>query len=108
MKTRLNVMQAVKEFDKVAGAPDAIICDAAREQESENLKKFLGELGTTLHVLEEGTLWANRAKLYIGLMKEAVPKDMKSSICPLAVWDYCIEQRARINNMTAKGDFQLH
>eukprot|EP00957_Ditylum_brightwellii_P098824 7528519-Ditylum_brightwellii.AAC.1 len=64
-------MQAVKEFAKVVGAPDAIICDIAKEQKSENLKKFLGELGTTPRVLEEGTLWANKAELYIGLMKEA-------------------------------------
>eukprot|EP00957_Ditylum_brightwellii_P178033 13560810-Ditylum_brightwellii.AAC.1 len=108
MKTRLDVMQAVKEFAKVVGAPDAIICNAAREQKSENFKKFLGELGTTLCVLEEGTPGANKAKLYIGLMKEAVQKDTKSSRCPLAFGDYCVEQRARINNMTAKGTFQLH
>eukprot|EP00957_Ditylum_brightwellii_P018400 1384609-Ditylum_brightwellii.AAC.1 len=85
-------MQAVKEFAKVVGAPDAIVCDAAREQKSENLKKLFGELGTTLRVLEEGTLWANKAKLYIGLMKEAVRKDMKSPNCPLAFWDYCVER----------------
>eukprot|EP00957_Ditylum_brightwellii_P051537 3907492-Ditylum_brightwellii.AAC.1 len=41
-------------------------------------------------------------------MKEAVQKDMKSASCPLAFWDYCIEQRAQIKNMTAKGTFQLH
>eukprot|EP00957_Ditylum_brightwellii_P162463 12371182-Ditylum_brightwellii.AAC.1 len=71
MNTRLDVMQGVKEFAKVVGALDAIICDIAREQKSENLKKFLGELSTTLRVLEERTPWANTAKLYIGLMKEA-------------------------------------
>eukprot|EP00957_Ditylum_brightwellii_P186841 14227451-Ditylum_brightwellii.AAC.1 len=32
MKTRLDVMQAVKEFAKVVGDPNAIICDATREQ----------------------------------------------------------------------------
>eukprot|EP00957_Ditylum_brightwellii_P007046 533385-Ditylum_brightwellii.AAC.1 len=62
MKTRSNVMQSVKEFAKVVGAPDLIICDAAREQKSENLKNFLGELGTMLRVLEEGTPWANKAE----------------------------------------------
>jgi hypothetical protein len=45
---------------------------------------FLGEIGTTLRVLEEGTPWANKAELYIGLIKEAVRKDMKDSNCPLA------------------------
>eukprot|EP00957_Ditylum_brightwellii_P067425 5118093-Ditylum_brightwellii.AAC.1 len=87
MKIKLDAMQAVREFAKVVGAPDAIICNAAREQKSESLKKFLGELGTMLCVLQEGTPWANKAKLYIGLMKEAMQKDMKSSSCPLAFWD---------------------
>ena len=33
---------------------------------------------------------------------------MKSSNCPLAFWDYCVERQARINNLTAKDLFQLH
>ena len=72
------------------------------------LQRFCQEIGTTLHVLEEGTLWANKAKLHIGLIKEAVRKDMKDSDCPLAFWDYCVERRARINNLTAKDLFTLH
>ena len=62
----------------------------------------------TLHVLEEGTPWANKTKLYIGLIKEAVRKDIKDSDCPLAFWGYCVERRARINNLTAKDLFTLH
>jgi hypothetical protein len=108
MTSKMEVPQAVKEFAKEIGAPDAIICDAAREQKSKPLRKFLGEIGTTLRVLEEGTPWANKAELYIGLIKEAVRKDMKDSNCPLAFWDYCVERRARINNMTAKDMFKLH
>ena len=61
-----------------------------------------------MRVLEEGTPWANKAELYIGLIKEAVRKDMKDSNCPLAFWDYCAERHARINNMTAKDTFNLH
>ena len=108
MKAKSDVLQAVKEFAKEIGAPEAIICDAASEQKSEPLRKFLGELGTTLRVLEEGTPWSNKAELYIGLIKEAVRKDMKSSGCPLAFWDYCVERRTRINNLTAKSTFTLH
>jgi hypothetical protein len=108
MKARSVILQAVKEFAKEIGAPDAIISDAARERKSENLRKCLGEIGTTLRVLEEGTPWANKAELYIGSIKEAVRKDMKRSNCPLAFWDYCVERRARINNMTAKDNFKLH
>ena len=33
---------------------------------------------------------------------------MKESDCPLAFWDYCVERRARINNLTAKDLFKLH
>ena len=59
-------------------------------------------------MLEEGTPWANKAELYIGIIKEAVRKDMKESNCPLPLWDYCVERRVRINNMTAKDRFNLH
>ena len=57
----------------------------------QSLRKFCGEIGTMLRVLEEGTPWANKAELYIGLIKEAVRKDMKDSNCPPAFWDYCAE-----------------
>ena len=101
MRSKADVLQAVKQFAKELGAPDAIVCDAAREQMSSDLKKFLTSIGTMLRVLEYGMPWANKAELYIGLIKEAVRKDMKSSNCPLAFWDYCVEQRARINNLIA-------
>ena len=69
---------------------------------------FCNQVGTILRKLEVGTPWANRAELYIGLIKEAVRKDLKSSNCPIAFWDYCMERRARINNLTARNLFQLH
>ena len=108
MKSKSDVLQAVKQFAKDVGAPEALICDAAREQKSAEVRKFCHEIGTTLRVLEEGTPWANKAELYIGLVKSAVGKDMKESDCPLVFWDYCVERRARINNLTARNLFQLH
>jgi hypothetical protein len=33
---------------------------------------------------------------------------MKESDCPLAFWDYCVERRARVNNLTAKDLFTPH
>jgi hypothetical protein len=108
MGSKSEVLNAVKQFAKEIGAPDAIICNMAGEQTSLPLKKFCNEIGTTLRVLEEGTLWANKAELYIGLIKEAFRKDMKSSNCPLVFWDYCVERCARINNLTAKDTFNLH
>jgi hypothetical protein len=108
LKSKANVLDAVKQFAKEVGAPDALIFDMSGEQTSINLKKFCLEIGTSLKVLEEGTPWANKAELYIGLIKEAVRKDMKESDCPLVLWDYCVERRARINNLTAKDIFKLH
>ena len=49
-------------------------------------------MGTTLRILKKDTPWANCAKLYIGLLKESVRKDLKISNSPLAFWDYCAEQ----------------
>ena len=72
MKKRSEVLLVLKMFAKEVGTPDAIICDAAREQISQSVRDFCYKIGTSLRVLEEGTPWANRAKLYIGLLKEAV------------------------------------
>jgi hypothetical protein len=41
MQTKAEVMQAVKQFANEVGAPDAIISDAAPEQISQKMKKFL-------------------------------------------------------------------
>jgi hypothetical protein len=92
MKSKAEVLQAVKQFAKEIGALDAIICDMAGEQTSQALKRFCQEIGTTLRILEERTPWANKAELYIGLIKEAVRKDVKDSSCPLAFWNYCVER----------------
>ena len=103
-----NVLQAIKQFAKAIGAPDALIHDASKAQKSQDVRRYCNDIGTTLRVLEENTPWANKAELYIGIIKEAVRKDMKESNCPLAFWDYCMERRARINNLTAKDLFSLH
>ena len=107
MPSKSDVPKALKLFAKEIGAPSAIICDAAREQISKDVKSICRKMGTALRVLEENTPWANRAELYIGLVKEAVRKDMKESDCPIALWDYCAERRVRIHNLTAKNLLQL-
>ena len=108
MKKESEVLQAIKQFAKAIGAPDAIICDASKAQTSQKVRQFCNDIGTTLRILEENTQWANKAELYIGIIKEAVRKDMRASHCPLVFWDYCMERRARINNLTAKDLFSLH
>ena len=79
MKREVEVLKAVKQFAKEIGVPDAIISDASKAQTSADLRKFCNEIGSTFRALEEGTPWANRAELYIGLIKEAVRKDMKDT-----------------------------
>ena len=75
---------------------------------SQEVQKFCNGIGTTLWALEEGTPWSNKAKLYIGLLKEAVRKDMRESDLPMCLWDCCVERQARINNLMAKNNFKLH
>ena len=108
MRRKSDVLAAVKQFAKEIGAPDAFVADMSGEQQSFDLKKFCNDIGTSLRALEEGTPWSNKAELYIGLLKEAVRKDMREADSPLVFWDYCIERRARINNLTAKDRFNLH
>ena len=108
MKKKSEVLLAIKQFAKVIGAPDSFVADMSGEQMSSEVKKFCNDIGTTLRSLEEGTPWSNKTELYIGLIKEAVRKDMRKSDSPLWFWDYCVERRARINNLTAKNTFRIH
>ena len=107
MKSRTEVLQAVKQFTKKIGSPGEIVCDGASEQKSHNLNKFLGGVGTTLQLIEEGTPWSNNAELYIALIKEEVRKNMKRSNCPLDFGDYCVQRWARVHNMTSKDTFKF-
>ena len=43
-------------FAKDIGAPDAIICDAAREHISKEVRDFYHKIGIFIRVLEEKTL----------------------------------------------------
>ena len=108
MRRKSKVLQVIKQFAKEIGAPTSIIADMASEQMSQEVRKFCNNIGTTLRALEEGTPWSNKAELYIGLLKEAVWKDKCESDSPMCLWDYCVERRARINNLTAKDNFKLH
>jgi hypothetical protein len=108
MKRKGKVLLAMKQFANEIGAPDAFVADISGEHMSKEVKAFCNEIGSTLRALEEGTPWANKAELYIGLLKEAVRKDMKDQNSPMVFWHYCIERRARIHNMTAKSNFKLH
>ena len=55
MKSKSEVLQALKQFSKEIRAPDAIVSDAEGEQTSKALRKYCSDICTTLQYLEEGT-----------------------------------------------------
>ena len=107
MKSQTEFVNALKMFCKEVGAPKAVIVDPHRSQKSNEVKQFLASVGTSLRVLEESTQHADRAELYIGLLKNGVGKDMRESNSPMRLWCYCCERRAAIMTMTANNLFQL-
>ena len=90
MKSENQVLHAIKQFSKVIGAPDFLINNASIAQKYGEVRKYCNDIVTTLRVLEDTTPWANKAELYIGIIKEAVQKDMRKSNCPLEFWNYCM------------------
>ena len=108
MEHKSEVLSAIKQFAKEVGTPDAIMSDMAKEQISQDECNICNTIGTTLRALEEGANWSNKVELYIKLMKEAVRKDMKESNCPLRFWDYCLERRVWIYNLTSRDHIKVH
>jgi hypothetical protein len=108
MKKEAEYPLALKLFAKEVGAPDTLVCDGSKTQNQRDVKTFLRQIGTTLKTLEAETQWANRAELGVGLIKESTRKDLRDSGSPIVLWDYCMERRALIYNVTSKKLFQLH
>ena len=102
MKSKTEIINAVKAFAKAIGVPTALILDPEGTQRSEALQKVANDMNLTLKFFERRTQWANLTELYIGLLKEVVRKDMKDSDSPLRFWDYCAKRRVLINNLTSK------
>ena len=107
MKSESQFPDALKLFCKEVGAPNAIIVDPYSAQKSEKVKQFLNKVGTTLRVLEESTQHADRAELYIGLLKRAIGNDLRISNAPMCLWCYCAERRSTIMTLTANNLYQL-
>ena len=108
MRDTKSYLNSLKQFAKDIGAPDALVCDSHPTQKKREVRDFCAQIGTTLRVLEANTQWANRAELYVGLIKEATRKDMRETDSPIVLWDYCMERRASIFQVTAKKLFQLN
>ena len=107
MKKESEYPLALKQFAKEVGAPNVLVCDGSKTQNQRDVKTFLTQIGTTLKTLEAETQWANRSELGIGLIKESTRKDLRDSGCPIVLWDYCMQRRALIYNVTSKKLFQL-
>ena len=75
MKSEKEFINALKLFCKEVGAPKAFIVHYSRTEKSNNVRQFLNKNGNTLCVLEGHTQHADRAELYIRLMKSGVGKD---------------------------------
>ena len=101
MKTQRDYPQALRIFAKDVGAPEILVCDPHPSQKSPEVKDFLNKIGTTIRLLELNTQWANHAEIYVGLVKESVMTDMRSSGSPLVLWEYAAERRAAIMCLTA-------
>ena len=106
MKTKSEFKDCLHMFCKEIGVPETLVLDKSGEQTSNAVKQFSNHVGLKLRILEESTQWANRAELYIGLLKEAIRKDLRSSNCPLILWDYCAQRRALIHNLIPRDLFQ--
>ena len=107
MKLERDVHLSVRKIFKIIGIPNAIVCDGAKAQVQGKTADLCRLAGTVLCQIEPYTQWINRAKRYIGLFKDGIQKTMKETNCPLVLWDYCMEHKAKVNNVTAKDLFQL-
>ena len=107
MKTTKDIPNAVHLFAKEVGAPNCFICDPNSNQKSKEVRGFCHKMGSILRLLEERTQHANRAELYIGLLKESIRKDMRETNSPMRLWCYCAERRSSIFTLSAKNLYQL-
>ena len=55
MSKESDMLHAVKQFVKIIGVPDVIICDAAKAQKLKAVRQYCNGIGTTLKVLERNT-----------------------------------------------------
>ena len=107
LRRKGDVPQAMKLFFRKVGVPEAIICDQGREQVQGESLKLMRESGTMVRQIEPNTPWSNRAERYIGMFKQAVKDLLHETNCPMRLWDYCVEYKARVNNSTARNLYQL-
>ena len=91
---------------KEIGVPVNLIVDANWDTKYIKVKRLCDQVGTIIKILEKVTPWENIVELYIGLLKEAVRKDMHALHSPMALWDYEIERHPLIHNTIPRPLFQ--
>ena len=91
MKVKTEIVNEVKAFAEEISVSTSLILDPERTQTLKGLDKVTKDMCCPLKFLERRTQWANLVELYIGLLKEAIRKDMKDFDSPLKFWDYCAE-----------------
>ena len=106
-KSGENIAKAMKMYFKEVGVPPDLIADGAREQVRGEALRLAQQCGCQIRELEKDTPDANRAERYIQMLKNDTKKDLVQSNCPMVLWCYCVERRARIINATAKDNFLL-
>ena len=94
MQSQEQFLTDLHQFCKKVGVPDNIVVDGHNAQTSNEEKQFCDHVGTTLNILKTGTSWENCAELYIGLLKEAVRKDLRASNSHMVLQDYDIQRSA--------------
>ena len=66
--------------------PNAFILDPSGEKTLAVVFAFFHKIGTTLRIIEERNHNEDRAKLYIGLLKEAVRTYLREIPAPMNLW----------------------
>ena len=91
MRSQSEFQQALHWFCKEVGVPASLVMDRHKTQRNLSTKKFFHQVGTIMRVLKVDTPWVNQAELYIGLLKEAVCRDLKIPMlprfCETIVWN---------------------
>ena len=75
VKAEHEFISTLQAFTEDVEVPAVLVCDGSKTKTKKEVKDFPNKIGTTLRVLENETQWADRAELYIGLIKESTRKD---------------------------------
>jgi len=107
-KSGKNVALALKKYFKDIGVPEKLICDQAREQVRGDARILCNDASCTVVELEKNTPSANRAERTIKILKDETKNDIFRSNCPMILWDYALERRARIICSTTRSNHLLN